>query len=282
MRTLEDFLFYYLANRRALPSTIQNFAHYRYDGYVGGSIDGTIDGDIDVSSNTSVTEHSPGVPRLLFMRHGILLNRFFMAPMATFLRRRGFTVHNTSYPSTRKTIQDHARDLYEEVRSVRESAGNQDAEIYFVTHSLGGLVLRYMLTHHEVPGVCRAVQIVPPNQGAETARRLKDDFGFKLLYGRHAGRQLTEDPSGIFTECGIPADIDLGIIAGVSTPPMIIPTPLDTPHDCVVARSETVLGNFPVLDLRVGHTIALFVPAVWRQVAAFLDSGSFLEIEPEI
>jgi len=139
--------------------------------------------------------------------------------------------------------------------------------------------LRYMLTHHAVPGVRRAVQIVPPNQGASAARHLSNGRAFRWLYGPHAGRQLAEDPSGIFTECGVPTDIELGIIAGVSSPPMIIPVPVEKPHDGVVARSEAVLGNFPVLDMNAGHTMALFMPSVWKQVAEFLETGKFRDKE---
>lgn len=208
------------------------------------------------------------------MRHGILLNRWFLAPMARYFTGLGYEVYNSSYPSTRKTIQDHAKDLYEEIRRVAASAGN-DVEIYFVTHSLGGLVLRYLLTHYEVPRTRRAVQIVPPNQGASVARQLKDDLFYRWVYGRHAGRQLTEDPEGIFAECGVPKNVEIGILAGVLSPLRVINVPVERPHDGVVSYREALLGDFPVLKLRVGHTPALFLPSVWRHVAFFLENGQF-------
>lgn len=221
----------------------------------------------------------PGRPRLLFLRHGIIINRWFLEPMARHFRRRGYIVHNRSYPSTRKLIAEHAADFHreamDEIAAARAAAGGAEPEVYFITHSLGGLVLRWMLTHHEVPGARRAVLLVPPNRGSLKARHHADFLPFRLLYGGRAGEQVSGDPAGIIDGCGIPRGIDIGIIAGASSPPQIFPAPLPKPHDGVVALEETRLGGFPVLPYPCSHTLILLAPGAWREAGHFLEHGRF-------
>lgn len=213
--------------------------------------------------------------RLLFCRHGILLNRFFFLPLELYFRRHGYTVINRGYPTTRRTIEEHGQDLHREVLEVARPGD----EIHFLTHSLGGLVLRYALTHHEFPPLARAVQLVPPNRGSEKARHYRDDPLFRWLYGPHAGRQLTEDPPGIFEHCGRPRQLELGIIAGTGSPPQIFHSCLSRPHDGVVTLEEARLEGYPIRELDTGHTTCLFRPRVWREVRSFLETGKFLEEE---
>src|SRR5262245_1163215 len=105
--------------------------------------------------------------RLVFLLHGILLNRWCCAPLASYLERRGFRVVNRSYRTTRKTIEEHAEDLRRRVEAelcpLREKGTPH--EVNFVTHSMGGLVVRWLLTHHTIPSVRRVVLMVPPNNG---------------------------------------------------------------------------------------------------------------------
>jgi pimeloyl-ACP methyl ester carboxylesterase len=151
--------------------------------------------------------------RALVFRHGILLNRFALLPVERFFRRLGYEVHNRSYPTTRKRIEEHARDLADDLSRIDADLrrGGEPYEIHVVTHSLGGLVLRYAATHFEIPSIRRAVLIAPPNRGSHTARYFKNFFLYRWLFGGNAGRQLTEEPPGIFGEAGIPQGIEIGI-----------------------------------------------------------------------
>ena len=223
----------------------------------------------------------PGTERLVFLLHGILLNRWFLAPLEAFLARRGFRVVNRTYPSTRKTIQEHAADLGRAVErataSLRE--GGTPHQIHFVTHSMGGLVARWLLTHQEVPAARRLVQLVPPNCGSSKARRFRQNALFRLLYGTRAGAQLTEDPSGIFAECGVPAGIEMGILAGVGGSRLTIPTRAlggVGPHDGVVTLAEARLPGVALKEVPYGHTTILFRRGAMEEVAHFLEHGKFL------
>src|SRR2546425_10488426 len=144
--------------------------------------------------------------RLVFILHGILLNRWFLAPMAAFLAARGFRVVNRSYPSTRRTIEQHAAALgrvVEEESHRLEEAG-VPYEVNFVTHSLGGLVVRYLLTHADVPRARRAVLLVPPNNGSLKARRFRRTLLYRLLYGARDRGRPGPRPAGSLAQCGSP------------------------------------------------------------------------------
>jgi hypothetical protein len=216
--------------------------------------------------------------RALVLRHGILLNRYFLLPAERFFRRLGYEVHNRSYPTTRKRIEEHARDLADEVRRIDEDLrrSGEPYEIHALTHSLGGLVLRYAATHFDIPRIRRAVLFVPPNRGSATARYFKDFFLYRWLFGGNAGRQLTEEPPGIFGEAGVPRDTEIGILAG-NVRWKLYPVPLDRPHDAIVSVSEAELPPFPLKVLPYGHTPILFARKAWEEAAHFLEHGRFRE-----
>jgi hypothetical protein len=216
--------------------------------------------------------------RLLVFRHGIVINRFPMIPMERYFRRKGYEVHNSSYPTTRKFIEAHARDLSEELMSLARPLEKQSEpyELSVITHSFGGLVLRYALAHFQMPPIHRAVQFVPPNRGSATARYFKNWFLYRQIFGTKAGSQLAEDPPGIFGAAGFPDGVDMGIIAG-EVKWKLLPAKLEKPHDGVVAFAEACLPPLRIKRLPYGHTPILFVRYAWEEAEHYLRHGRFRE-----
>jgi len=216
--------------------------------------------------------------KLLVFRHGIVINRFLMLPMERYFRRQGYEVHNSTYPTTRKFIEEHARDLSEELMRLARPCEKQSEpyELSVITHSLGGLVLRYALTHFQMPPIHRAVLFVPPNRGSASARYFKNWFLYRKIFGTRAGSQLAEDPPGIFGAAGFPNGIDTGIIAG-NVKWKLFPTKLEKPHDGVVTFAESSLPPLPIKMLPYGHTPILFVRYAWEEAEHYLRHGRFRE-----
>ena len=219
-----------------------------------------------------------GPVRIVFFQHGILLNRWFFRPLEAFLARRGFRTVNRSYPTTRRTIEEHAAALRllveERTRDLRQRGVPH--EVDFVTQSMGGLVVRQLLTHHDVANVRRCVFIVPPNNGSAKARQYSSIPLYGLIYGSRAGAQLAEEPPGIFADCGIPKGVEMGIIAGVRGSWFSLPSrSLQRPHDGVVSLEETRLSGVPLKELPFGHTTVLFRRRAMEEVASFLEEGRF-------
>src|SRR4030095_16157183 len=193
--------------------------------------------------------------RVVFFRHGIVINRYFMLPMERYFHRKGWDVRNRTYPTTRKHIEEHARDLSEDLlatdRELRRAG--EPYEIYAVTHSMGGLVLRYALTHFSMPSIRRAVMLVPPNNGSCTARYFRRFPPYQWGFGNRSGRQLAADPPGVFAAAGVPDGIEIGILAG-NVPWKLYPVPLSKPHDGVVSVEEARLAHYPLKVVPYGHT----------------------------
>jgi pimeloyl-ACP methyl ester carboxylesterase len=216
--------------------------------------------------------------KILVLRHGIVVNRYVLLPAERYFRRRGYEVHNRTYRSTRKHIAEHARDLAGELQEIeaRARSNGEPYEIYGVGHSLGGLVLRYALTHFPLPAIRRAVLIASPNQGSATARYFKGFPPFRWIFGTRAARELAADPPGIFGEAGIPQGVEIGVLAG-SVRWKLYPTRLEKPHDAIVSVAEAILPPFPHKVLPYGHTPILFARTTWEETEHFLAHGRFRE-----
>jgi pimeloyl-ACP methyl ester carboxylesterase len=217
--------------------------------------------------------------RVLILRHGIALNRWVLRPMERYFRRHGYIVDNRSYPSTRKHIADLAKDLAGEMREIARSfePATEPVEYYAIGHSMGGLVIRYALTHFETPPVRRAVLIGTPNQGAARARFYKNFFLYRWIFGTKAGWDLAHEPhGGIFVEAGVPPSTEIGTIAG-SVGWRLLPGKLAKPHDAIVSVEEVRFPPSPLIVVPHEHVLMLFSSRVWREAEHFLEQGRFID-----
>ncbi|HLU47933.1 MAG TPA: hypothetical protein VK116_07605 [Planctomycetota bacterium] len=214
--------------------------------------------------------------RIVVFRHGIVINRWFMEPLARFLRRHGLEVSNPSYPTTRKNIEEHAEELASELRGIAKEADARGDpwELSVVAHSMGSLVFRYAMTHLETPAVRRAVLLGPPNAGSVTARRFRNFPPYRWVFGTKAGSQLAAELPGIYEECGVPPATEIGIIAGIGNL-KLYPVAIPKPHDGVVALEEARLGDCPIATVPFNHTTMLFRRRTHELVLRFLDEGKF-------
>lgn len=136
-----------------------------------------------------------------------------MKKMEASFRKQGHLTWNSGYPSTKyeiKTLVD--MPLPGALRYCRE---NGALKIHFVTHSLGGILVRKYLFDHDLPELGRIALMGPPNRGSEVADKLKFFPPYMWLMGP-AGREIDTDPQSVPNTLP-PIHAELGIIAGSSS-----------------------------------------------------------------
>lgn len=214
-------------------------------------------------------------PDTVVLVHGLGRTHGSMVPLALALRWQGYRVLNWRYPSTRGTIAEHAERLD---REHGESLRREPGRVHFVTHSMGGLVVRQWLGTCPMPNAGCVVMLAPPNQGSEVADQLRDWWIFRRATGP-AGAQLTTGPEGPTSLPEPP--VPVGVIAGSRAVNPLFSRWIGAPNDGKVAVARTHLpGMADHLVLPLGHTFLPWHPSVIRQVLSFLRSGAFQRARP--
>ncbi|MCM0148643.1 alpha/beta fold hydrolase [Photobacterium galatheae] len=203
--------------------------------------------------------------------HGLARTAHSMSAMAEALAQAGYRTVNVDYPSTQMTIPA----LAERVIPQGVSQCGHTEPVHFVTHSMGGILVRQYLSEHPVQGLGRVVMLAPPNQGSEVVDTMHDFFLFQWIYGP-AGQQLGTDALSIPKQLS-PVSFELGVIAGNRSIDFLTSWSLPEPHDGKVSVESTkVAGMKAHLVLPVTHTFIMRHDETIQQSVYFLGHGFFL------
>ncbi len=207
--------------------------------------------------------------------HGLIRTSTSMNKMQRALDEAGYATANISYPSRDHTVEELSRMAVSE--GLDECRANGEIErIHFVTHSLGGILLRYYLTTNDIEELGRVVMLGPPNQGSDAVDDLSGVPGFDWLNGP-AGRQLGKGETSVPLKLP-PADFELGIIAGSRTIDPITSAVLDNPDDGRVSVEDTKLeGMDDFVVVEHSHAFMMRMRKPIELTIRFLEKGSFSE-----
>lgn len=199
--------------------------------------------------------------------HGLGRTRWSLMVPFLRLRRAGFRPLGITYPSRRYPIQDLARYVADRLPV------DDRVKLHFLTHSLGGLVVRYVLHRLRPPQLGRVVMLAPPNQGSQLSARLQHNLIYRLLTGP-AGQQLAAGPQAMTDLLG-GVDYELGVMIGERRKNWLLPD-LPAPHDGKVTHQEAkVTGMKDFLVVPRGHTFIMSDVNVVDQAIHFFRHGTF-------
>ncbi|MEH6548825.1 MAG: hypothetical protein V7711_06315 [Pseudomonadales bacterium] len=206
----------------------------------------------------------------VILLHGLARTESSMEEMQQKLSTSGFDVINLGYPSTEYPIEILAEKA---IRPALAECPNNSG-VNFVTHSLGGILVRQYLSQHEIPELDRVVMLGPPNKGSEVVDELADTPGFHFING-DAGLQLGTGDLSVPNSLGA-ADFDVGIIAGNESINLILSTFIPDDNDGKVSVERTKLdGMRDHLVMPVTHTFMMQNDDVIEQVIYYLKNGKF-------
>ncbi len=208
----------------------------------------------------------------VILLHGLARTDRSMAKLARHLSKNGFVTHNVGYPSRKKSVETLARQvLPPAITACRESGARA---IHFVTHSMGGILVRYYLHHYDIPELGRVVMISPPNRGSEAVDKLRDNLFFKWVNGP-AGQQLGTDAASLPNRLG-PIKFELGVITGDRSVNLLLSWLIPGPDDGKVAIDRArVDGMADFIVVHATHPFIMKNKRVMAQVCSFLTYGRF-------
>ena len=211
----------------------------------------------------------------VILLHGLARTDRSMNKLKKDLSNAGYRVHNVGYDSTRKKIAQLAEEA---IGPVLKSCPPEH-KVHFVTHSLGGILVRQYLSRHEIDNLGRVVMLGPPNKGSEIVDKLRDFPGFRFVNGE-AGLELGTGEGSVPQRLGS-AHFDLGVIAGTRSVNLILSQLISGPDDGKVSVENTKLeGMHDHLALDVTHTFMMRNDKVIEQVIHYLETGRFSPGDP--
>lgn len=206
--------------------------------------------------------------------HGLIRTNRSMNSLETYLSQQGYEVLNIDYPSRKHQIPELAAMVREEVISKTSNA----VKVHFITHSMGGIILRYMQKNNPLPNLGRVVMLSPPNHGSELADKMANFPLLEWIVGP-AGKQLGTDNNSICRELGKPG-FELGVITGDESLYWINSSMIPGEDDGTVSvESAKLEGMADFLVVHTSHPFIMNNETVMKQCVHFLQKGTFSKDE---
>lgn len=222
---------------------------------------------------------------VVLLAHGLFRTHGSMMPIAEEIKRyeaahpdlprKKRECVSMTYASTRDSIPHHASAMRELLENLEG-----EPEIWFVGHSLGNIVFRYMIgdlrragdPKNLLPRIQRAVMLGPPNNGSALAKSLTGFGVFENLAGS-SGVHLGAAWEKLQSELAIPHCPFAIVIGDISQSRLQNPL-LDGASDGIVTVAEATLDSateirtFPVI-----HSFLMSDENIARYTVSFLFGG---------
>ena len=204
--------------------------------------------------------------------HGLGRTPLSMRRLDVFLTRAGFRVVRYGYRSRSDDMATIVAGLQKQLGIWH--ARHDQPVFHFVTHSLGGIVVRALLARESEVRIGRIVMLAPPNHGSEIIDFWRSKPWLRTFFGRVMGDVALSLHTGADSLPNmLPrlAERQVMVIAGTrSIEPWFHPL-FDGSHDGKVSLSSARLNDIaPVVSLPTTHTFLMNDARVRRELLGFL------------
>jgi len=214
----------------------------------------------------------------VILLHGLARSAASMEKLADRLTAEGYVVANVDYPSRKHDVEKLAFMAVD--KGLAMCNKSKPAKIHFITHSLGGILVRQYLQHNSIESMGRTVMLGPPNGGSEVVDKLNNVPGFKIINGP-AGLQLGTGVNSIPNSLG-PANFEVGIISGTKSINLFLSILIPETDDGKVSVESTHLENEKdFIEVPVSHPFIMKNDQVIEEVVFFLRNGVFEKAQPK-
>lgn len=211
--------------------------------------------------------------------HGLGLGKWAMKRVAQSLEAEEYRVVNLSYESLQVPLEELVSTWLPGQLAAHEIGLTANhVPVHFVTHSMGGIVLRgWLKSQSTIPSnLARVVMFAPPNQGSSLVDRIGTWKAFKISTGVNGVRLSTAADSYPRQIGPWPEGPELGIIAGDSPINPLLAYWTGGPGDGKVRVAKTKLdGMTDHIVIPYSHTWIQYRRKPIDQVVTFLRDGKF-------
>ena len=197
--------------------------------------------------------------------HGLIRRSYNFYLMGKFLCKNGFAVYIYDYKTSTQIMSEHGDDLREYLRKI--IAENPDKPVHIVTHSMGGILIRYALGENkeaaplDISRIKRVVMLAPPHGGSKIARLF-------VKYAPFTGKwfktlpELSDAPDSVVHDVPLFKGPEIGIVAAK--------------YDREVALKDTYLdGMKEHYIIKSEHSFMVYLKSTREAVLRFLTTGTF-------
>jgi len=213
----------------------------------------------------------PAGGQMVVLLHGLGRTAKSMASMQKRLTETGYTVFNYDYESRKNAINSLVDDLQD---FLADCCLQSDIKLNFVTHSLGGILVRALIAEKRPGNLGRVVMLSPPNKGSDVVDFFREYPLFEYFFGQAAAELGTGRDS--FPNRLGPADFEVGIITGNRTIDPISSWIIGGADDGKVSIAQAKLeGMADFMVVEVSHAFIMQNKDVIDEVIYFLQNGRF-------
>lgn len=227
-------------------------------------------------TNMPISNATAGPAECVIVLHGLARSSLAMRPVAKDLSKN-YSVVNQGYPSRKYPIEELAKMAIEPALEQCADA----PKIHFVTHSMGGILVRQYLAKNTIKELGHVVMLGPPNQGSELVDYFQRSAVSRWLFNAGngpAGSQLGTDSNSLPKQLGA-VNFSLGVIAGNTSYNPLFSRVLGGDDDGKVSVEHSkVEGMNDHIVLPTSHTFMMRNKQVITQVRHFLKNGVFAKI----